>query len=88
MNFAKFLRTPFLPSTSGVRTASELVKPCLSSDLYFVSKISGTALLETIVSYKSLPSLSQENRKTLPPALLEHQQHKSLNVYIFLDFEL
>ena len=35
--------------------------------------ISGYAatLLETIVSYKPLPSLSQENRKTLPLTLLD-----------------
>ena len=51
--------------------ASGLVKPCLNSDLYFISKTSGTALLKTIVSYNPLPSLSQENRKTLPPALLD-----------------
>ena len=49
-------------------TASGLVKPFLNCDLYFISKTSGTALLETIVSYKPLPSLSQENRKTLPSA--------------------
>ena len=42
-------------------TASGLVK---NSNLYFMSKASGTALLETVVSYKPLPSLSQENRKT------------------------
>ena len=35
-----------------------LVKTCLTSDLYFLSKTSGTVLQETIVSYKSLPSLS------------------------------
>ena len=27
--------------------------------------------LETIVTYKALPSLSQENRKTIPSALLD-----------------
>ena len=48
-----------------------LVKPFLNSDLCFTSLISGTALLETIVSYKPLHRLSQENRKTLPPALLD-----------------
>ena len=47
----------------------QLIKPCLNSDLYFIFKTSGTALLETIVSYKPLP-LSQENRKTLPQAAL------------------
>ena len=47
-------------------TASELVKPCLNSDLYFISKTSGTALLETKISYKPLPSPSQENRKPFP----------------------
>ena len=52
-------------------TASGLVKPCLNSDLYSISKTSGAALLEALVSHKRLPSLSQENRKTLPPALLD-----------------
>ena len=52
-------------------TASGLVKPCLNSDLYFTSKTSGTALLEIIVSNKPLPSLSQQNRETLPSALLD-----------------
>ena len=46
-----------------------LLKPCLNSDLYFISKTSGTALIETIVLYKPLYSLSLVNRKTLPPAL-------------------
>ena len=64
VNFVEFLRTPFLPNTPRA-TASGLVRPCLNSDLYFISKTSGTALLETIVSYKSFPSL-----KTLPSALL------------------
>ena len=42
-------------------TASDLVKPCLNSDLFFISKTPGTALLlKAIVSYKPLPSLSQE----------------------------
>ena len=38
-----------------------------------IEHISGYAatLLETIVSYKPLPSLSQENRKTLPLTLLD-----------------
>ena len=40
-------------------TASGLVKPRLNSDLYFISKFSSTALLETIVSYKTLTDLSQ-----------------------------
>ena len=44
-----------------------LVKSCLNSDQYFMFKTSDTTLLETIVLYKSLPSLSQENRKTLLP---------------------
>ena len=39
-----------------------LVKPCLSSDLYFISTASGTALIEAIVFYKPLYSLSQVNR--------------------------
>ena len=52
-------------------TASGLVKPSLNSDLNFISKISGTALPEAIVSYKPLPSLSQENKKTFPSALLK-----------------
>ena len=47
------------------------VKPCLNSDLYFVSKTFGTALLETTVSYKPHSSLSQENRKTPILVLLE-----------------
>ena len=50
-------------------TASVLVKPCLNSDLYFISKTSRTALLVRIVSYKPLPNHSQENRKTLPSSL-------------------
>ena len=50
---------------------SRLVKPCSNSDLYFISKTSGTALLETNVSYKLLRSLSQEIRKTIIPALLD-----------------
>ena len=70
VNFAKFLRTLFF--TEQLRlTASGLVKPCLNSDLYFISKTSGTALVETIVSYKPLPSLSRENRRTFPPAPLD-----------------
>ena len=48
-----------------------LVMPCLNSDLYLISKISGTALLETIVYYSPLHSLSQENRKTLLPTFLD-----------------
>ena len=52
-------------------TASGLVRPCLNSDLYFISKTSGTALPETVVSYKPITSLSQENRKTLSSALLD-----------------
>ena len=55
-----------------------LVNPCLNSDLYFISKTSGTALLETVVSYKLLPSLSQENKKPLSQHFLTHQQHNSL----------
>ena len=47
-----------------------LVKPSLNSDLNFICKTPGTTLLETIVSYKPIPNLSQENRKTLFPALL------------------
>ena len=50
-------------------TTSGLVKPCLNSDLHFISKTSGTAIVETIVSYKPLPCLLQENRKTYPSAL-------------------
>ena len=50
---------------------TRLVKPCLNSDLFFISKTSGTALLETIVFYKLLSSLSQENRKTFPVGLLD-----------------
>ena len=46
-----------------------LLKPCLNSDLYFISKTSGTALIETIVLYKPLYSLSLVNRKTLPLTL-------------------
>ena len=60
-------------------TAVGLVKPCLNSELYFISKTSCTALLETTVSYKPLPSLSQENRKTLYQ-YSTHQQHNSLNI--------
>ena len=52
-------------------TAYGSVKQCLNSDLYFISRTSGTALLETIASNKLLPSLSQENRKTLPPTLVD-----------------
>ena len=51
-------------------TASGLVKPCLNSDLYFLSKTFGTAFLETIVSYKPLPTFPQENRKTLLSVLV------------------
>ena len=47
-----------------------LGKPCLISDLYFISKTFCTDLIEAIVSYKLLSSLSQENRKALFPALL------------------
>ena len=47
-------------------TASGLVKPSLNSDLYLIFKTSGTALLETIVSHKLLPSLSQENKNPSP----------------------
>ena len=63
----------------------QLVKPCLNPDLFFISKTSGTVLL---VSYKPLPSLSQENRKTFSQSFKTHQQHNSLCVYLFLDFEL
>ena len=48
-----------------------LVKLHLHSNLYFKCKNSGTALVETIVSYKLLPSLSQENTNTFPSALLD-----------------
>ena len=48
-------------------TASGLVKPCLNSDLYLISKSSGTALLETIVSYKPLPILSHRKTEKLLP---------------------
>ena len=65
-------------------TTSGLVKLCLNSDFYLISKTSSTALLEKTVSHKPLPSLSQENRKILPPALLD----SSVYVYLFLDFEL
>ena len=50
---------------------ARLVKPCLNSDLYFIFKTFGTALLVTIVFYKPPPSLFQENRKTFPPAPLD-----------------
>ena len=43
-------------------TASGLVQPCLNSDLVFISKTSGTASLETIVSYKPLPSLTGKQK--------------------------
>ena len=70
-------------------TSSGLVKPCLNSDLYLISKSSGTALLETIVSYKPLPILShRKTEKLLPQHFQINQQQKSLNVYLFLDFEL
>ena len=39
--------------------------------------------LETIVSHKSLPSLSQENRKTLPSALLDKSTTKQLKCIYF-----
>ena len=52
-------------------TAYGLVKQCLNSDLYFMSKTSSTALLETIASNKLLSGLSQENRKTFPPTLVD-----------------
>ena len=48
-----------------------LLKPCLNSDLYFISKTSSRVLLEKIFCYKPFPSLSQENRKTLLPASLD-----------------
>ena len=50
-----------------------LVKPCLTSDLHFIFKTSGTAIQETIFSFKPPLSLSQENRdrEALPPALLD-----------------
>ena len=51
------------------RKQQRLVKPCLISDLYFIYKTFGTALLETIISNKPLPILSQESRKTLTTAL-------------------
>ena len=68
--FRKIFKNTFF--TEQLRlTASGLVMPCLNSDLYFISKTSGTALVETIVSYKPLPSLSRENRRTFPPAPLD-----------------
>ena len=48
-----------------------LVKQCLNSDLYFLSKTPGTVLLKTIVAYKPPPSLSQENKKTFLSGLLD-----------------
>ena len=70
-------------------TTSGLVKPCLNSDLYLISKSSGTALLEAIVSYKPLPILShRKTEKLFPQHFQINQQQKSLNVYLFLDFEL
>ena len=39
-----------------------LVMPCLNSDLYLISKISGTALLETIVCYNPLQSLTGKQK--------------------------
>ena len=47
-------------------TQPRLVKPCLHSNVYFTSEISGRALLETIVSHEPVPSLSQENRNSFP----------------------
>ena len=48
-----------------------LIKPCLNYNLYFITKTSSIALLETTVSYKPLPSLSQKDTKYLLPALLD-----------------
>ena len=55
--------------TEHLRATAGLVQPLLNSDLVFISKTS--ASLETIISHKPLPSLSQENRRTLPSALLD-----------------
>ena len=44
-----------------------LLKPCLNSDLYFISKTSGTALLETIVSY-IFPVSPRKTEKRSPSA--------------------
>ena len=80
-NFAKFTtkhlyQNIFFNKVAGLpkhlrATASGLVKPCLNSDLYFISKTCGATLLETTVSYKPLARISQENRKTLLAALLD-----------------
>ena len=53
----------------------------------FIFRSTGTALLETIVSYRPLPSLSQENRETDPPIVSKHINN-SFGVYFSLDSEL
>ena len=60
-----------------------LVKPCLNSDLYFISKTSGTALLETITSYKPLPILSQENKKNPSHSTSRHIRNITALMCIF-----
>ena len=60
-----------------------LVKPCLNSDLYFIFKISGIALLEIIVSEKPLPSLSQEKKKSLSASTSRHFQNLIALMCIF-----
>ena len=67
-------------------TASGLLKPCLNSDLCFTSKTSGTAFLETPTN--PLPVPHRKREKPFPQHFQTHQQHKSLNAYLFLDFEL
>ena len=44
---------------------------CWISNSAFWLEVENLRKLETMVSYKPLPSLSQENRKTLPSALLD-----------------
>ena len=61
-------------------------KPCLNSDLYFILKTSGTALLVTSflqTYFQSLPG-NQEN----PSPSASRHINNSLSVYLLLDSEL
>ena len=69
--WALFFLNPCKGFTIALCKQLRVVKSSLNSDLYFMFKISGTALLETTVSYKSPSSLFLENRKTPSPASLE-----------------
>ena len=83
VNFAKYLRRLFFIEHRQ-ETASVLVKTCLNSDLYFIYKTIGTALLETIVSYTPFPSLSQKDRNPRPSWVMILKLSKKVHFFDFV----